>query len=294
MIYGLPIMLVTAVAPNIYLFYLFWAICGLGGGPIETYLNVYCLDIWQGHSGGGPWMHSIQFAYSLGATIGPILTAPFLSETSFGARTMVSHHHSHLVPNVTLITNDTYKESRIDKLYPISGAVVLTSSLGFLVMAVQSSMRKMFARNKDSVGKKVVDKAKDDTKEYQQKTTLKLVTFVVLICIFFFLYMGAEIVMGVYLTTFAVKSLLHTTKAEGAYVNAVFWGTFTAGRFLSISDERERRGYFHAHWVTVKPRGRFIFLDNTPLRPSVQTPLLPHRHLPLFLSRSPEGLPEFR
>ena len=234
MIYGLPIMLVTAVAPNIYLFYLFWAICGLGGGPIETYLNVYCLDIWQGHSGGGPWMHSIQFAYSLGATIGPILTAPFLSETSFGARTMVSHHHSHLVPNVTLITNDTYKESRIDKLYPISGAIVLTSSLGFLVMAVQSSMRKMFARNEDSVGKKVVDKAKDDTKEYQQKTTLKLVTFVVLICIFFFLYMGAEIVMGVYLTTFAVKSLLHTTKAEGAYVNAVFWGTFTAGRFLSI------------------------------------------------------------
>lgn len=62
----------------------------------------------------------------------------------------------------------------------------------------------------------------------------------------------------------------------------------------SISGERERRGYFHAHWVTVKPRGRFIFLDNTPLRPSVQTPLLPHRHLPLFLSRSPEGLPEFR
>ena len=48
------------------------------------------------------------------------------------------------------------------------------------------------------------------------------------------------------------------------------------GRKSPRSDLRpfsvERRGYFHAHWVTVKPRererGRFIFLDNTPDSPS--------------------------
>ena len=227
-------MLVTAAAPNIYLFYLFWSICGLGGGPIETGLTVYCLDVWRGHRGGGPWLHSIEFAYSLGATIGPILATPFLSGKSSSVRTMESHSHSHQAVNVTFAQNDTSKESRIDTLYQISGAIVLVSSLGFLVMAVQSSMRIRNWRKDYSVEKKVEDNPKNGTKESQKKTTLELVTFVALICIFFFLYVGAEVVMGVYLPTFAVKSLLHTTKAEGAYVNAMFWGTFTAGRFLSI------------------------------------------------------------
>ena len=229
-IYGLPITLVTTVAPNIYLFYLIWTICGLGGGTIETGLNVYCLDVWRGHSGGGPWMHSIHFGFSLGATIGPILAAPFLSEDSSAAGPMESHNYPRVVQNLTLAQNDTSKESRIDELYPISGALVLASSLGFLIMATQGSLSKRDKENEKSVQKG----EEDPKKEPEQKTTLKLVTFVALICVFFFLYVGAEVVTGVYLTTFAVKSSLHTTKAEGAYVNAVFWGTFTAGRFLSI------------------------------------------------------------
>lgn len=229
-ILGLPIMLVTTVAPNIYLFYLLCTIMGLGGGTIETGLNVYCLDVWRGHSGGGPWMHSIHFGFSLGATIGPILAAPFLSKDSSDVGPIEIHNYFPLVPNITLAQNDTSKESRINELYPITGALVLASSLGFLIMAIQGSLTKRDANNENS-GQITEEGPK---KEMEQKTTLKLVTFVALICVFFFLYVGAEVVTGVYLTTFAVKSSLHTTKAEGAYVNAVFWGTFTAGRFLSI------------------------------------------------------------
>ena len=232
-IYGLTITLVTSVAPNIYLFYLLWTIGGLGEGITKTGINVYCLDIWRGHIGGGPWMQSIHFAFALGTTMGPILAMRFLSENGSSARTMESHH-SHLAPNVTLAQNDTFEGSRIDQLYPISGALVVASSLGFLVMAAYGSMRKRNGRNEDSPENKVEKNPKNDTKEPLQKTTLKLVTFVALMCVFFVLYVGAEIVMGVHLTTFAVKSLLHTTIAEGAYVNAMFWGTFTAGRFLSI------------------------------------------------------------
>ena len=58
-IYGMPITLVSASAPNIYVFYLLWVISGLGNGTIETGLNVYCLDVWRGHSGSGPWMHRV-------------------------------------------------------------------------------------------------------------------------------------------------------------------------------------------------------------------------------------------
>ena len=179
-------------------------------------------------------MHSIHFAFSLGATIGPILAAPFLSEESSGKGLAESQYHPQVASNLTLAPvlgqNDTYTESKINELYPISGALVLASCIGFLIMAVQDSLSKKHLE-KD---KSVQDTTENPKKELEQKTTPKLVTFVALICVFFFLYVGAEVVTGVYLTTFAVKSSLHTTKAEGAYVNAVFWGTFTAGRFLSI------------------------------------------------------------
>ena len=229
--YGMPITLVAAAAPSIYLFYLMWSLSGLGGGTIETGINVYCLDVWRGHTGGGPWMHSIHFAFSLGATIGPILAAPFLSEDGSGEELGEFQNHSQIEPNMTLAQSDVLKETKIYQLYPISGALVLVSSIGFFVMAAQDSFCKRQAVNDDTLPNKSED---SDKKDFVQKTTLKLVTFVALICVFFFLYVGAEVVMGVYLTTFAVKSLLRTTKAEGAYVNAIFWGTFTAGRFLSI------------------------------------------------------------
>ena len=173
-------------------------------------------------------MHSIHFAFSLGATIGPILAAPFLSEGASSEDLGDSRNHSHVEANMTLAIS---KETKIDQLYPISGALVLVSSIGFLVMAAQDSFCKTQAVNNDTEPIRSED---SDKKNLEQKTTLKLVTFVALICVFFFLYVGAEVVMGVYLTTFAVKSSLSTTKAEGAYVNAIFWGTFTAGRFLSI------------------------------------------------------------
>jgi hypothetical protein len=42
--------------------------------------------------------------------------------------------------------------------------------------------------------------------EKHQKTTAKIVLFVSLICIFYFLYCGAELITAAYLTTFSVKS----------------------------------------------------------------------------------------
>ena len=100
------------MAPSIYFFYLLWTLCGLGGGTIETGLNVYCLDVWRGHTGGGPWMHSIHFAFSLGATIGPILAAPFLSEGASSEDLGDSRNHSHVEANMTLaISKETMTTS---------------------------------------------------------------------------------------------------------------------------------------------------------------------------------------
>ena len=204
-IYGLPIMLVGEAAPNIYIFYLLWAICGLGNGTYVTGINVYCLHVWRGHNGGGAAMHSIHFAFSFGTAIGPILATPFLSR------------------------NERTHESAVSELYLISGAIALASSVGFLVMAAQNSMKE----NKTlSVEVTLDNKPISDSIKFKKR--FKMFIFVALMSIFYLLYCGAEKIMAFYLATFAVDSFLHTTEVEGAYVNAVFLGSFTGGRFFSI------------------------------------------------------------
>ena len=57
-------------------------------------------------------MHSIHFAFSLGATIGPILAAPFLSEGASSEDLGDSRNHSHVEANMTLAIS---KETKIDQ-----------------------------------------------------------------------------------------------------------------------------------------------------------------------------------
>ena len=53
-------------------------------------------------------------------------------------------------------------------------------------------------------------------------------------CLFFLLYVGMEVCFGLYIATFAVESQLNLSKSEGAFITAIFWGSFATGRFLAI------------------------------------------------------------
>ncbi len=54
-----------------------------------------------------------------------------------------------------------------------------------------------------------------------------------LISLFFFLYVGAEIGYGTWLSTYAISSKLET-EANAAYLTSTYWGFFTASRLLGI------------------------------------------------------------
>lgn len=56
---------------------------------------------------------------------------------------------------------------------------------------------------------------------------------VVLIAIFFFLCVGAEVGLGNWIYTYALKMEL-ADETVAAYLNAAFWGAFTVGRLLGI------------------------------------------------------------
>jgi MFS transporter, FHS family, Na+ dependent glucose transporter 1 len=56
---------------------------------------------------------------------------------------------------------------------------------------------------------------------------------VVLVSVFFFLYVGAEVSFGGWIFTYAVAMGL-TGKIVAAYLTSAFWGSFTLGRLLAI------------------------------------------------------------
>ncbi len=56
---------------------------------------------------------------------------------------------------------------------------------------------------------------------------------VVLVAVFFFLYVGAEVSFGGWIFTYAVAMGL-TSKIVAAYLTSAFWGSYTLGRLLAI------------------------------------------------------------
>lgn len=61
-----------------------------------------------------------------------------------------------------------------------------------------------------------------------------MVIIVGCMAVFFFLYVGAEVSLAIYLTPFAVECDLKLTKVEGARLTAIFWGCFALMRFVAI------------------------------------------------------------
>ena len=61
----------------------------------------------------------------------------------------------------------------------------------------------------------------------------RLIT-IALFCLFCFSYVGIEGTYGTYLTAFSVHCRLHLSKAEGAYITAIYFGAFATMRFLAI------------------------------------------------------------
>ncbi len=204
---------------------------GFGGGGLENVGNVNSLLIWRGRDDGGPFVHAVHFGWSLGTVIGPLIATPFLS-----GKPEISIEDLLLGENVTIPENNNSTQvswiedpdggiPKIVFLLILVGCLEVVSGTGYLFISVRQCVK-----GKETSAEK---KEQEETEE-EQKVTKKLVIFIALICAFYFLYMGAEIVLGTYLSTFAVKSELQATKVDGAYLTAIFWGCFAAFRFLAI------------------------------------------------------------
>ena len=200
--------------------------------------NVLCLRIWRGLD-GGPYMHSIHFSFSAGATLAPIFAAPFLSTRTGNEEELEMQGNStmHDGQNETLARVAT-SESQIHILFPMIATLPLLTSFGFLYFHFQGQ-RQAKTQAKESLPRnhtaaELLKDDEDDSSAGFQSWNKSVILMLALLSLFFFLYVGAEFNMGIYLTTFAVECKLQLSKMQGAQLTAIFWGFFAAMRFVAI------------------------------------------------------------
>ena len=211
--------------------------------------NVLCLEIWKGYKNGDPYLHSIHFAFALGAFISPIIAEPFLcNKEELEIKLKDQHDFDGL--NQTIESNninstilneecfeDTYSIPGMFILYPTIGFLTTLSSIGYLIYAIKDRNKKARSdlisekRNGHDISHGNIE---DEGKHKLQKEKVYRTLLIITLLAFLFVYVGMEVMFGTYISTFAVESNLHLSRQEAARVNAAFWGSFAAMRFASV------------------------------------------------------------
>ncbi len=76
-IMGAPTLLLTLFR-NLYVYYALSFIYGLGMGAVWTSAYIVYLAVWRGRDDGDAAMHAVQFGFSVGTVVGPLLAAKAL------------------------------------------------------------------------------------------------------------------------------------------------------------------------------------------------------------------------
>ena len=101
-------------------------------------------------------------------------------------------------------------DPRISTLYPLCGCVAWASGLSFLALAIRNSLKATSDLETEEAEETAVREATQ-----RRKGSAKKIAFVTLMCVFLFLYVGAEIALGAYLTIFCVRSGLGLAFGKG-------------------------------------------------------------------------------
>ena len=159
---------------------------------------------------------SIHLAMSLGMGVGPLISAPFLNDKSGNRGRVVLDGktiRTFFGPEATAtpefpIAPGSSTIHGITTLYPLLGGIAFASALSFLVIGFRDVKSGKSAKTD-------LKKSGKNLQKQQPGLDGRGMAFVLLMCAFFFLYMGMEYGMGSFLANFSVDSNLHATKAQG-------------------------------------------------------------------------------
>lgn len=179
--------------------------------------NVLALATWREEA--GPHMQALHFSFALGAFVAPILAKMALS----GSPTDPEAHLNSSADNQTSSNSDSADVFGL-KLHSNMNFVwtyVVIASYLFVIALVFFNLKRSHVR----------DRTKLSVQKYQ--SAKYHYALVILLSVFFFCYVGAEVTYGSYIFTYA-KAFINMKESEAAALNSVFWGAFAACRGLAI------------------------------------------------------------
>ncbi|XP_006261669.2 sodium-dependent glucose transporter 1 isoform X3 [Alligator mississippiensis] len=195
------------------------SVIGVSMGVLDTGGNVLALNTWGADA--GPHMQALHFSFALGAFV-----APLLAKMALGSSISQLHNEGEKTNQSVLSSIPTALTASAFKLYfnihflwsfIVIGTYILLISLLFFILYSRSSPMR------------------DKTKASLHKCRIAKYHYVLLILlfIFFFCYVGAEVSYGSYIFTYA-KVYADMKESEAAGLNSIFWGAFAACRGLAI------------------------------------------------------------
>lgn len=178
--------------------------------------NLLCLETWGRDN--GPHLQALHFAFGFGAFLAPLLAAPFLPTGSdINGTTVVAS----LQDNETSTSVDV---SPVKYAYLIISIFIAFVSFAFLMLCC--SLKKS---SNPSAG---AESLKTEYAVRQERLNFRI-QLLILLFIFFFLYVGAEVTYGSLISKFAMLEF-DLNKRDAAMLNSLFWGSFAGGRLVAI------------------------------------------------------------
>ncbi|XP_062604016.1 sodium-dependent glucose transporter 1A-like [Saccostrea cucullata] len=206
---------------------------GMAGGGLDTTGNALLISLWRAE--GKSFFQSIHFAYAIGGAISPFVTAPFLAPDKNNNQTERDVFRNASVTANPVTSNSTgwkfsdlsMTESRLFIPFSITTFLAVTAALPLYILACTSK------RPTDLETQKPENEEIDKERNVEKLSRGMKVLILAIIMLFMGLYCAMEDGFNNFLATFCVTEL-KWTKYIASVATAVFWASFTAGRFLGI------------------------------------------------------------
>ena len=208
---------------------------GLALGSLDTGGNVLLLNLFGKNSDAQ--MQGLHAMFGLGAFVSPLLVSPFLTTPSqdnlYSNTTNGTRNGTLDMKNSTV--NSTHGPGSIDHSalrYPY-----IISMLFFVIPIITF----IAAGFKDHSQNPPRDKQWETVSGSDQRAYKGFT--LVLVFVFLLFYVGLEVAIGGLIFSFSFTHGILKSKSSAAYLTSTFWGSFCAGRFLSIPLSMYVRAY---------------------------------------------------
>ncbi|KAG8198244.1 hypothetical protein JTE90_021501 [Oedothorax gibbosus] len=215
------------------------AIMGFFMGTTDTVANVSMIRIYG--KDVSPFLQALHFFYGLGAFISPMIAQPFLLNEDCSPFIDNSTTPVHILDMNETLPAKTLAEAQrmthIDNVFWIMSALMVPVAVLSLTLLGKDVYLRLIGKGDVNQNKQdaAVAAAADEKYDTSPVSRGQTIVITILCASLMFLYDGLQAIYGGYLYSYAVKGPVNLKKTNAAYLNALFWGSFTTGRLVSIA-----------------------------------------------------------